>query len=53
MGPDGATLPTPDSNTTFTANGQGAVCLGPGQAQVTLTGGTPTKLFATLVRVVG
>jgi hypothetical protein len=53
MGSDGATLLTPGSNTTLTANGMGVVYLGPGQAQVTVSGGTPTALYATLSRVVG
>lgn len=52
QGPDGATLVTVSATqAVFTANGTGAVYLPAGQYTVTVTGGTPTGLYATLDRI--
>ena len=51
--PDGATWINCGASTTLTANGMGYVLLPPGLIQVTVTGGTPTNLYASIARVIG
>lgn len=54
LGPDGSTLlPVSPTQSTFTANGVGAVNLPPCVIQVVVTGGPPTALFVSIARVVG
>jgi hypothetical protein len=53
LGPDGATLlPVSPSQAVFTANGVGIVYLPPCVIVLTVTGGTPTALYASIARVV-
>ncbi len=52
--PDGQTLiNVSPSQAIFTANGVGTVNLPPCTIQMTISGGTPTAMFASIARVVG
>lgn len=51
LGPDGATLVTAGGNTTLTAPGAGVFYLPPCQIQATVTGGSPSALYAAADRV--
>lgn len=53
LGPDGSTLIDVSAQTTFTANGNGAVYLPPCQIQGTVVGGPPAAAFLSAARVVG
>lgn len=51
LGPDGQTLITAGTNTTLTSSGGGIFYLPPCQIQATVTGGTPSGLYATAARI--
>jgi hypothetical protein len=53
LGPDGSTLlDVSASQTNFTANGAGVVDLPPCTIQMTVTGGPPSGVFASIARVI-
>jgi hypothetical protein len=53
LAPDGVTLTDAGGLSVLTANGNAVVTLPPCQVCLTVTGGPPTALYASLARVVG
>jgi len=51
VGPDGSTLVDAGAGTTFTAAGAGVFYLPPCPIQVTITGGPPSGIYASVARV--